>query len=673
MARAPRSQFPLQAIGIEGALTTLAPAVFLFAGLFSPEDVLSLVRFGGAAAAALLFLLTAVFLLQRPILSKWTGFLAIATTGLTAAPEVIHDPVAALLASITILSFIFLLLESGFRPDPSSRTSATIRSRQRARWSALSVLALILGSMFVDASGVAILDAVLASAVLISHGLFCWWIWRRNRGLSRAALLLLDLAILAGAGFSMIAGYSRLSALAAIAPNLFLLAGQASAQEQREQWWEPLLNHPSRVLFTTFFGLCCLGTTLLLVPRATQTLGIAPIDAAFTAVSAVCVTGLTVLDTPKAFTSLGQFFVLLLIQLGGLGIMTITTVAMHVMGKRLSLRQERLLTSMTETSHQNLVASLLTILRFTFLAEAFGALTLTFLFQALGDTWPQALWRGLFTSVSAFCNAGFALQSDNLVGSQTNPLVLHTVAVLIVLGGLAPATSLLLPQWLAGRTVPLTARIALIATVVLLLTGTAFFLVIEWNGALAGLSLLDKLHNAWFQSVTLRTAGFNSVDIAGVSSPILAIMICLMFIGGSPGGTAGGIKTTTLGVLVMTFWASVTGRNEIIAQNRRVAQETINRAVTIAASGFIVLSLVSFMLETTQQIPARELIFEATSALGTVGLTIGATAKLDDMGKIIVMLAMFIGRIGPMTLFMLLGEERQGPRPRCPETRITLT
>lgn len=672
MARVSRSQFPLHAIGLEGALATLAPAAFLFAGSFAPASALSLWRYGAAAIATCCCLLTAIYFLGRPLLAKWSGFVAIGATGLAAAPEVRHDPAAALLASVTMLSFAFLLREYRFAPSSASRSSGPSRSRQRARWSALAALALICGSVFAKASDQTVLAVVLASAVLISHGLFWRWLWQRKRRWSGAALLVLDLVILAGAGESMIAGYTRLSGLAAMTPLLLVLGPNASADQHREQWWEPLLGHPSRVLFTTFFGLCCLGTTLLLLPRATHS-GIGPIDAAFTAVSAVCVTGLTVVDTPTTFTPLGQGLVLLLIQLGGLGIMTLTTVAMHAMGVRLSLRQERLLASMNESSHLDLVASLLTILRFTAVIECFGAGLLTLFFQAAGDALPQALWRGIFTSISAFCNAGFALQSDNLVGYQTNPLILHTVAGLIICGGLAPATSLLAPRWLSGRPVPLTARIALVATSVLLLSGTLFFLAIEWNGVLAGLSLADKVHNAWFQSATLRTAGFNSVDIAAASNPLLTIMICLMFIGGSPGGTAGGIKTTTLGVLVLTFWASVTGRNEIIVQNRRVAQETINRAITVAASGFIVLSVISFMLETTQQISARELIFEATSALGTVGLTIGATAKLDDMGKIIVMLAMFTGRIGPMTLFMLLGEERQGARPRYPETRVTLT
>ena len=188
------------------------------------------------------------------------------------------------------------------------------------------------------------------------------------------------------------------------------------------------LQHPARLLFTTFFLLCFLGALLLIIPGASGKGEISLVDAAFTAVSAVCVTGLVVLDTPVAFTFLGQALILLLIQLGGVGIMSIAAVALNAMGRRLSLRQERLLTSMTDTDHQTLVDALVRILKFTFVAEGIGALMLTGLFYASGDAMGQAAWRGLFTAVSAFCNAGFALQSDNMIPYQKQSLCfVHSV------------------------------------------------------------------------------------------------------------------------------------------------------------------------------------------------------------------------------------------------------
>ena len=437
--------------------------------------------------------------------------------------------------------------------------------------------------------------------------------------------------------------------------------------------WEETFNRPAAIIFFTFLGLCFVGTLMLLMPGTMSKAPITFVDAAFTSVSAVCVTGLVVLDTPTDFSLAGQGIILVLIQFGGLGIMSITTVAMHAMGRRLSLRQERLMTSLMDADRKDLVASLVLILKFTFLVEFVGAVFLGGVFYAMGDSPGQAAWRGSFTAISAFCNAGFSLQTQSLIPYQNAPLVLHMVAALIICGGMAPATSLLIPRWIKGKSVPVTVRIDLVTTAVLLISGAFFMLAFEWNGVLSGLSVFNKIHNAWFQSATLRTAGFNSVGLAGVMSPTFLVMLCLMFIGGCPGGTAGGIKATTVGVLAMTFWANITHRNGVSLQNRNIRPVTIYRAITIVVSGGVIWFMVVLMLEITQQIPARSIIFEATSAIATVGLSIGATARFDQIGKLIVILAMFIGRIGPVTLFMLLSDASPPPVSRCPDAKITLT
>lgn len=480
----------------------------------------------------------------------------------------------------------------------------------------------------------------------------------------------------------MTSPYSALTATVLLISIIFMLADfeiqgpfiRKTLVETQKPVWEIFLNHPARLLVVTFLGLCAMGTLLLLLPVAAENRAVGFVDAAFTAVSAVCVTGLIVLDTPNDFTGYGQFFILILIQLGGLGIMGLTTVGLHAMGRRISLTHERVLASMADTNHKDLVQSLVTILKFTFAAEGVGAILLTIMFYAAGDTGSQAVWRGIFTAVSAFCNAGFALQSDSLMSWQASPAVLHVVALLIISGGMAPATTLVIPKWLAGRQVPIPARIALIASGALLVLGTVFILAFEWGGLLAGLSFLDKIQNAWFQSATLRTAGFNSLDIPGIANPTFLLMIAFMFIGGSPGGTAGGVKTTTVGILAMTFFANITNREEVILQNRRITAATISRAVTIVGSGLLLWFGVVLMLEVTQpQIPIRDLIFEATSALGTVGLSTGATGLLDEVGKIIIIIAMFCGRIGPVTLFMLLNDTQASSSSRCPDAKIFLT
>lgn len=651
-------------------LLILFPVPFMAAVMMSGNAGPPPWRLAAAGVAAVCCLASAFLLLRRPGLGRFCGVLTLAGSLVTIVPLWGSNPVIVYLGAVIIIGAGFTMAD--FRAAPERRSGLSADDcLQRARWAAMTLLGICCLVVILDRPRNMEVNMALTVSTGVLMLLLTHWIWRRFTRVHALALIWVNAVVTTAVILAYLHGLARIAAF--IVAVLTVLVLPVSIQAQEDRWWKILLIHPARVLLTTFFGLCSMGTLLLLLPWATPPEGIAFVDAAFTSVSAVCVTGLIVLDTPRDFTPFGQGLLLLLIQLGGLGIMSITTVGMYAMGRRLSLSQERLMTSMTDTDHQHLVFSLVTILRVTFLMEGLGALVLSGLFYTCGDHPAQALWRGLFTAVSAFCNAGFALQSSNLFPYQGNPLILHTVALLIIFGGLAPATSLLVPQWLAGRPVNVAVRLALVTTVVLLFGGAAAFLVFEWNGILSGLSVGDKVHNAWFQSVTLRTAGFNSVDLAGSMHPSCLLMIMLMFIGGSPGGTAGGVKTTTVAVLVMTFWASVTGRSEVIVRNRRIPPATINRAITIVASGAMVWIAIVLMLEITQRIPIRDLLFEATSALGTVGLSLGATAQLDAVGKVIVMLAMFVGRIGPMTMFMLLSGDRSVSVSRCLDAKISLT
>lgn len=663
----------LHQVGVEGALLTMASAPFIFACIQVESGASPLWRLTAAAITSFFCIAAAFLLLRRPRLGRIAGCLALAGSLVSAFPYLSTDPIAALLGAVLIIAAGSALLDFRVQAGENQISSGAEHCLQRARWAALTLPALVVASVIVGRTAHPFTGMALAASTLISQMLVIYWLWRRAAGIHSVAWSVLSLGGIGMVAASAVTGHAALAALATGSITSLLLPGSTSAQERREHWWETLLNHPARILISTFMVLCVTGTLLLLLPEATRAHRISLVDAAFTSVSAVCVTGLIVLDTPRDFTLLGQVFIVLLIQLGGLGIMTITTLALHAMGQRLSLRQERLLSVMTDTDRYDLMAALLTIVKFTFIVEGLGAVFLAWLFSSSGDTVSQAIWRGLFTAVSAFCNAGFALQSDSLIPYRENPLILHAVATLIVLGGMAPATSLLVPRWLSGRSIPIAARIALTTTTVLLLTGTFFFLAFEWSGVLAGLSMPDKIHNAWFQSVTLRTAGFNSVNIADVAGPSLLIMIIFMFIGGSPGGTAGGVKTTSIGVLALSFWASIMGRSQIIVRNKRIPYGTVNRAVIIIASGALVWLLMVLMLETTQQIPVGDIIFEVTSALGTVGLSLGATGQFDGIGKVIVMIAMFAGRIGPVTLFTLLNEDHAMAVSRCPDARIHLT
>ncbi|HIJ35918.1 MAG TPA: potassium transporter TrkH [Deltaproteobacteria bacterium] len=612
-------------------------------------------------------------LLQHPNMGKIFGGCASVCSFFAALPYLWSNPFAALLGSIALIGSGYALVDFTI-PAKHRKQPAVGGSMQRARWAAIT-MSITVGFSFIMADRMppSISNVTIAASALIAQILFIQCAWKQKSGKPRVIFITFGLFLAGLLIISVYMGHTAAIALTFALLTIFLFSRSMPMQERREHWWETLLNHPARLLLSTFFFLCFSGTLFLIIPDAARQGEIALVDAAFTSVSAVCVTGLIVLDTPVAFTLLGQALILLLIQLGGLGIMSIAAVALHAMGRRLSLRHERLLTSMADTDHKDLLDALSRILKFTFFAEGAGALILAGLFLYSGDAFRQAAWRGLFTAVSAFCNAGFSLQSNSLVPYRNSPLVLHTVAALIIFGGMAPATSLVFPRWLMARRIPIAPRIALITTAVMLLSGMFFMLAFEWNGVLSGLSIADKIHNAWFQSATLRTAGFNTVDMAGVISPTFLVMILFMFIGGSPGGTAGGVKTTTIGILAMTFWANITNRNGVIYKDRWVPSATIYRAITIVASVAVVWFAVVLMLEVTQQIPGRDIIFEVTSAIATVGLSTGATARLDEIGKVIIMLAMFAGRIGPMTLFMLLSENISVPVSRCPDAKITLT
>ncbi|PKL42403.1 MAG: potassium transporter TrkH [Candidatus Riflebacteria bacterium HGW-Riflebacteria-1] len=657
-----------QQSGVEGLLLMLTAVPFVFL-----QTAAGLWQSIAAGLSTVICLAAAWYMLRRPDFGKLLAGIAATTCVIALWPDIKGHPATALFAAVVYIFALYSLSNFSSSLHLNRSSDEVELGLQRTRWAALSLIGISVASFLIvrkplPASATALL-VISAIAQLLS---ILWSIYQQSNFHKLFCILLNTLTFLA-AFYMVDYELTWLGCLIIGATLLLFLPKSAYIDESQGNWWDIFVNHPGRATLATFLLLCLSGTFLLFLPGAAAARPIALIDAAFTAVSAVCITGLIVLDTPNDFSLLGQVFILLLIQLGGLGIMTVTTVAMHAFGRRLSLKQAKVLKSTFNSEHDNLVSSLIQIIKFTAACEISGAIILTVLFYHAGFAVSDAFWRGIFTSISAFCNAGFALQTDSLIPFQSNPLILHCVATLIMVGGLAPAVVLIIPEWLRGGSVSVAAKMALVTTAALLFIGTLFFLVFEWNSALGGLSTANKFHNAWFQSVTLRTAGFNSVAIEHVLGPTFLIMICLMFIGGSPGGTAGGIKTTTIGVLIATFWACALGYDEITIKNKRVIPETVFKAVTTVVAGMFILLAIVLMLEATQQIGSRALIFEATSALGTVGLSLGATANLDAIGKIIIMLAMFAGRIGPVTLFTLLSRERSSNAQHCLDARINLT
>ena len=419
---------------------------------------------------------------------------------------------------------------------------------------------------------------------------------------------------------------------------------------------------PPQLFVGSFAALIAVGTaTLLWLPGLYVGEPLGPLDALFTSTSAVCVTGLIVVDTATYFTFVGQLLILVLIQLGGLGMLSLTSIIIVTLGRRLSLRIDAVSTVGADVSPDIDRGRLLRgIFTYTFAVEAVAAAVL-WLDWGPHLGWWAALWPAVFHSVSAFCNAGFSTFSDSLVGFQMSPLTLATISILVVVGGIGFITleelRLTLGRRLRGRQrsrLSLHSRLVLATTALLLAAPWPLFAWFEWGNTLAELPAAHKWTNAAFMSVTPRTAGFNSVDYARCDSSTNFLTVILMFVGGAPGGTAGGVKVTTFALVGMLAWSRLRGRQVAQLWGCSVPEETIGRAVglTVMAGVLVVVGL--FVLTRTEFAgEADELflmfLFEAVSAFNTVGLSMGATGGLSTAGKVTIIAMMFVGRVGPLT------------------------
>lgn len=415
-----------------------------------------------------------------------------------------------------------------------------------------------------------------------------------------------------------------------------------------------------------FLALILVGTLLLLLPIARSGPGGAtPIEAFFTAVSAVCVTGHIIVDTATHWTGFGQVVIMLLIQIGGFGVMAFASVVGVATVRRLSLSTR--LTTAAETRSFGLAdirSLLLGVLRITLLVEGTVALILFLWFWLYYGRDPfQALWLGIFHGISSFNNAGFSLFSDNLMGYVSDPVVSLTISLSVILGGLGfPVILQVLKHWRRPLLWSMNTRIVLWATPVLLVVGTVYITAIEWNnpGTLGALDWPSKVLAGFFQSVQTRTAGFNSIDIGQASDATLFGMSALMFIGGGPAGTAGGIKVTTFAVLFFILLAEVRGEGVVNVFGKRLSRAVHRQAIAVVmlAMGVVVTATVAIMLLSGVRLSL--VLFETVSAFGTVGLSAGITSGLPLAAQLILCALMFIGRLGPITFATALAfRERQ--------------
>ena len=416
-----------------------------------------------------------------------------------------------------------------------------------------------------------------------------------------------------------------------------------------------------------------IGTILLNLPSASSTAkSIGFINALFTATSATCVTGLIVLDTGRDFSIFGQLVILILLQCGGLGIMTMSTMLAFLAGKRISLRQRLIMQeSLNQFSIGGLVRLAKYILIFTGVIEMIGA---AILFSCWYKTYSllQALGLAVFHSISAFCNAGFSLFSDNLMHYKGDLMINLTFIILIILGGIGFLVLLELFQYGKNRTLSLHAKLALNMSLVLTLIGFIIIFFAEFNNTstMGNLAFSEKIYSSIFQSVTARTAGFNTISIGGMQNATLFLMIVLMFVGASPSSTGGGVKTTTFGLLILYVWSSLKGKEEIQIFKRRIPQDIILKALTVITLSLGLVIVMTILLSYIEGEDFIKVLFEVVSAFGTVGLSTDITSSLSIAGKIIIIITMFTGRIGPLGLALALIQKREPEIIKYPEEKI---
>jgi trk system potassium uptake protein TrkH len=427
---------------------------------------------------------------------------------------------------------------------------------------------------------------------------------------------------------------------------------------------------PEIAIILSFAGLIATGTLLLSLPVSWgEGRSIGVIDALFTATSAVCVTGLITLDTARAWSHFGQGVIVGLIQLGGLGILTFSTFFLVLLGRPIPLSQKGLITrTHGKLTHVAVRGLLVRIVSYALVIEAAGAVILAAFF-AQGSGWRSGIWQGAFHAVSAFCNAGFSLFSNSLEDYSASWVVNLTVIGLIVLGGIGFLVITDVEEWIRRRRrLSLHSKVVLAASGILILVGAAGFYAFEAHNMLTDRPVSEKVLISLFQAVTPRTAGFNTVPYASLTNATLMMTLMLMFIGGSPGSTAGGVKTSTVAILLGVLSSRAKGLRHATLFRRTVPERVVGEAIAIVLLSVAVVMAVTFLLQWTELHEMAHpgvrgqfltLNFEAVSAFGTVGLSMGETFGLVSSSKLILAALMFIGRLGPLTLALGLSRKRR--------------
>lgn len=441
--------------------------------------------------------------------------------------------------------------------------------------------------------------------------------------------------------------------------------------------YQMLASNPPVSLMSSFGAVIGFGTVMLMLPSASTSGYVTNfIDALFTATSATCVTGLTVLDTGTHFTLFGQIVILMLIQVGGLGIMTISTAFAIILGQRITLKLESVMHSVVgEPQQVNVLNLLRSIVLVTALIEFIGAVMLFTKFSTYMAT-GKAMYYAIFHSISAFCNAGFSLWSDNLSMYIDSPIVNFSITGLIILGGLGFSVLIDLYHYLSTprktRRLTLHSKAVLLTTLILAVGGCILLYLAEYYGVMDDFPIWRRIMASWFQSISARTAGFNTLNINGIGSAAVLITLVLMFVGASPGSTGGGIKTTTFTVLIMSVISMLRGRKDLVLFNRKIPASNIREATSLVTLSAGLIFVTVFILMLIEPFKFEQILFEAISAFGTVGLSMGITSSLTPLGKLLITLLMYIGRIGPLTLIFAVSISKKQANVSFAEEKMAI-
>lgn len=435
---------------------------------------------------------------------------------------------------------------------------------------------------------------------------------------------------------------------------------------------------PAQVVLLSFGSWICVGTLLLALPvsmSSGKSMGF--IDAFFMATSATCVTGLSTISVADDLSVFGQMLMLILLQVGGLGIMTLSSSMAVMMGKSLQMREQIIMQDVLDTSSsEELLSLIIDIIRYTLLIEFIGAIILTVSFYQEGYEIGQSMYLGFFHAISAFCNAGITLFSTSLVDFKNSDVIQYTIMGLVTIGGIGFSVIKDIKQIVIYRRpireLSLHSKIVLTTHFSLLAIGTLYIFFSEFLNAFQNLSIWERFNSSLFQSVIIRTAGFNSIDFNSFHPHTIYLLIILMFIGASPGSAGGGVKTTTIAVLLQSITANLRGKNHVEFFERRVSPQVVVKAIAIFIISLIICSgsiLVMMRLEPDKNF--MDIFFECISAFSTVGASLGITPLLSSAGKFCISLLMFVGRVGPLTLVLAIGSRAVIPRKvEYPEGKI---